>query len=262
MSKLIDMLERATAPTQTPMGFGPASRRGDQAPALAVIGRAFTSELEHDPGLAKVDVDAVLVELHAGARQDSVEAALDALDGRVWGLSLDERAGPEVVEAAKECGCDFLSLDEHGAPASLLSEEGLGKLVSVQGDVEERTAGAIRGLGFDGALYLPADALSPLTLGRLIAVQTVHRLFGDPFLVYASGELSKPELKELRDAGIAGIVMELSGVDAIARVRNDVRSLPRRRPRANQRRNVAPLVPSAQQGHEDTDDYDHGRLPG
>ena len=261
MSKLVDMLERATAPTQTPMGFGPASRRGDQAPALAVIGRALTSELEHDPGLAKADVDAVLVELHAGARQNSVEAAMDSLEGRIWGLSLDERAGSEVVAAAKERGCDFLVLDAFSAPASLLSEEDLGKLVSVQGDVEERTAGAIRGLGFDGALYLPADVLSPLTLGRLIAVQTVHRLFGDPFLVSASGELSQPELKELRDAGIAGIVVELSNVEAIARVRNDIWSLPRRRPRAKQRRNVAPLVPSAHQGHEEVD-YDDGRLPG
>ncbi len=261
MSKLIDMLERATAPSQTPMGFGPASRRGDQAPALAVIGRAFASEVEHDPDLAQADVDAVLVELHAGARQDSVEAAMDALEGRVWGLSLDERSGPEVVSAAKERGCDFLSLDELGAPASLLSEESLGKLVSLQGDVEERTAGAIRGLGFDGALYLPADVLSPLTLRRLIAVQTVHRLFGDPFLVYASGELSQPELKELRDAGIAGIVVELSGRDDIIRIRNDIRNLPRSRPRAKQRRNVAPLVPSAHPDHAEVDDYDDGRLP-
>ena len=243
------------------MGFGPASRRGDQAPALAVIGRAFASEFGHDPSIAKVDVDAVLVELHAGARQDSVEAAMDVLEGRVWGLSLDERAGPEVVAAAKERGCDFLSLDELGAPVSLLSEEGLGKLVSIQGDVEERTAGAIRGLGFDGALYLPADVLSPLTLGRLIAVQTVHRLFGDPFLVFASGELTQPELKELRDAGIAGIVVELSDADNVARMRDDIRNLPKRRPRAKQRRNVAPLAPSAQQAHEEVDDYGDGCLP-
>ena len=261
MSKLIELLERATAPSQTPMGFGPASRRGDQAPALAVIGHAFASEFEHDPGLAKADVDAVLVEMHSGALQDSFDAAMKALEGRVWGLSLDERAGQEVVLVAKERGCDFLSLDHFGAPASLLSEEGLGKLVAVEGDLDERTAGAIRGLGFDGALFLPEDDLSPLSLGRLIAVQLAHRLLGDPFLVYASGEMSQPELKELRDAGIAGIVVELSDADAIARIRNDIRNLPRSRPRANQRRNVVPLVPSVQPGHAEVDDYDDGRLP-
>ncbi len=261
MSKLIDMLERASSPSQTPMGFGPASRRADERPALATIGRVLSSELEQDAGLAQVDVDAVLVELHVGAQEDAVNTASDALDGRVWGLSVDERVSADVVAAARERGCDFLALDYSSAPASLLSEEDMGKLVAVQDDLDERTAGAIRSLSFDGALYHPHEGLSPLSLGRLVAVQRAHRLLGNPFLVSAIGELSKPDLKELRDAGIAGIVMELSGKDAIARTRENIRKLPRSRPSPRQRRNVAPLVPSTQAGQ--VDDYDdEGRLRG
>lgn len=263
MSKLIDMLERASSPSQTPMGFGPASRRADQRPALAVIGRVLSSELEQDPGLAQADVDAVLVELHVEAQEDAAHTAFDALDGKLWGLSVDERVGLEIVAAARERGCDFVALDTLGAPASLLSEDDLGKLVAVEGDLDERTAGAIRSLSFDGALYHPPESLSPLSLGRLIAVQRVHRLLGNPFLVGAFGELSKPDLKELRDAGIAGIVMELSGKDTIARTRESIRDLPRSRPRPRQRRNVAPLVPSVQPGQAEADDYDdEGRLRG
>ena len=261
MSKLIDMLERASSPSQTPMGFGPASRRADERPALAVIGRVSSSELEQDPGLAQADVDAVLVEVRVGANQDAVNAAFDALDGKLWGLGVDERVGAEVVAAARERGCDFVALDSNGALASLLSEEDLGKLVSVQDELDERTAGAIRSLAFDGALYHPQEGLSPLSLGRLIAVQRAHRLLGNPFLVSVSAELSQAELKELRDAGIAGIVMELTDADAIVKTRESIRGLPRSRPRARQRRNVAPLVPSTQAGQ--VDDYDdEGRVEG
>ena len=261
MSKLIDMLERASSPSQAPMGFGPASRRAEERPALAVIGRVSSSELERDTGLAQVDVGAVLVDLHVGAAEDGVNAAFDALDGCIWGLSVDDGVGAEVVAAAKERGCDFVALDSTGAPASLLSEEDLGKLVAVQGDLDERTAGAIRSLAFDGSLYHPQGGLSPLSLGRLIAVQRAHRLLGNPFLVSVSGELSQAELKELRDAGIAGIVMELTDAEAIARARESIRGLPRSRPKARQRRNVAPLVPSTQAGQ--VDDYDdEGRLGG
>ena len=254
MSKLIDMLERTSSPSQTPMGFGPASRRADRRPALAVVGRALSSDLEQDPGLARADVEAVLVEMRVGAGEDALNAAFDALKGCVWGLSVDERVGEEVVAAARERGCDFLVLDTAGAPASLLSEEDMGKLASVEDDLDERTAGAIRGLAFDGALYHPRDGLSPLSVGRLIAVQRAHRLLGNPFLVSALGELSKPELKELRDAGIAGVVMKLSDAEAIARTRESIRGLPRSR--ARQRRNVAPLVPSTQAGQFDAEDYD------
>ena len=261
MSKLIDMLERASSPSQTPMGFGPASRRADERPALAVIGRVSSSELGQDPGLAQADVEAVLVELHEGVGEDGVNAAFGALDGRIWGLGVDERVGAEVVAAARERGCDFVALDSNDAPASLLSEEDLGKLVSVQDELDERTAGAIRSLAFDGALYHPQEGLSPLSLGRLIAVQRAHRLLGNPFLVSVSPELSQAELKELRDAGIAGIVMELTDTDAIVRTRESIRGLPRSRPRARQRRNVAPLVPSTQAGQ--VDDYDdEGRVEG
>ena len=256
MSKLIEMLERASSPSQTPMGFGPASRRADERPALAIIGRALASELEADSGLAQADVEAVLVELHVRARQESLYAAFDALEGKLWGLSVDERVSLEIVEAARERGCDFVALDTLGAPASLLSEDDLGKLVTVEGDLDERTAAAIRSLSFDGALYHPPESLSPLTLGRLIGVQRAHRLLGNPFLVGAFGELSKPDLKELRDAGIAGIVMELSGQDAIASTRENIRNLPRSRPKPRQRRNVAPLVPSVQPGQAEVDDYD------
>ncbi len=256
MSKLIDMLERASSPSQTPMGFGPASRRADERPALAVVGRVLASDLEADSGLVGTGVEAVLVEVHVGARKESLDAAFDALDGKLWGLSVDERVGADVVEAARERGCDFVALDTLGAPASLLSEEDLGKLVTVEGDLDERTAGAIRSLSFDGALYHPQESLSPLSLGRLIAVQRAHRLLGNPFLVGAYGELSKPDLKELRDAGIAGIVVELSQSDAIAAMRESIRNLPRSRPRKNQRRNVAPLVPSVQPGQVEADDYD------
>ena len=248
MSKLIDMLERASSPTQAPMGFGPASRRADERPALAVIGCVLSSELEQDPGLGQADVEAVLVELHVGAGEDGLNAAFGALDGRIWGLSVDEGVGLEVVAAAKERGCDFLALDNRSAPASLLSEEDLGKLVVVEDELDERTAGAIRSLAFDGALYHPQEGLSPLSLGRLIAVQRAHRLLGNPFLVSVSAELSQAELKELRDAGIGGIVMQLTDAEAIARTRESIRGLPRSRPRARQRRNIAPLVPSAQGG--------------
>ena len=235
------------------MGFGPASRRGDPAPSLAVVGRASASELAANPDLAKADVDAVLVELAADA-----DGAQAALEGVVWGVSVGAGGGVEQVAAAKEAGCDFVALGADGAPASLLADEDLGKLIAVSGDLDEHAAGAIRGLDFDGALYALDGGLSPLSLARLIDVQRAHRLLGDPFLLAAPSELAQDDLRALRDAGVAGIVAPLADADAIARMRQSISELPPKRQRAQRRRDVMPLVPSSRASQQDEEDYDEG----
>ena len=257
MSKLIERLERTTTQSPQPMGFGPASRRGDTAPSLAVVGRASASELAANPDLAKAGVDAVLVVLDADAG-----GAQSALEGVVWGVGVGAGVGVgvgvEQVAAAKEAGCDFVALDADGAPASLLADEDLGKLIAVSGDLDEHAAGAIRGLDFDGALYALDGDLSPLSLARLIDVQRAHRLLGDPFLLAAPSELAQDDLRALRDAGVAGIVAPLADADAIARMRQSISELPPKRQRRKGRRDVMPLVPSSRASQQGEEDYDEG----
>ena len=105
-------------------------------------------------------------------------------------------------------------------------------------------AHAMRGLSIDGSMYSPEGDVLPLTVQRLIEIQQVHGLIGDPFVMSAPSELGASELEAFRNAGITGLLVELSALDAVAKTKEAIAKLPRRKHKTS-KGNIMPLVPSA-----------------
>ena len=82
MSKFIDKLEKVGLQLPTPLGFGTASKREEQPPAIMLVGKVTPDELAKTPGLADAKVDAFLVSL--GSWDEKVFDIIgDALGDRI-----------------------------------------------------------------------------------------------------------------------------------------------------------------------------------
>ena len=260
MSKFIDKLEKTALQLPTPLGFGAAARRGEQAPAIMLVGQATSRELTRKPSLADARVDAILVSPSTW-KDNTLDRIKNTLGDRLWGVRLDGGVSEEQIGASKERGCDFVVFDAGNAPASLLNDDDLGKLIAVDGELEEHAARAIRGLTIDGAVYSPDAEVLPLTVQRLIEIQKVHGLIGNPFMMAVPPELAPAELEALRNAGITALLVGLSELDAITSTKEAIDKLPRSRPKSKSGGGIMPLVPSSvvppSAGHEEEDDEDY-----
>ncbi len=259
MSKFIDKLGKTALQLPTPLGFGAAARRGEQAPAIMLVGQATSRELTKEPALAEARVDAILVS-PSSWKDNTLDRIKNALGDLLWGVRLEDGVSEAQLGASKDRGCDFVVFDAGSAPASLLSDDDLGKLIAVDGGLEEHAARAIRGLTIDGAVYSPEAEVLPLTVRRLIEIQKVHGLIGNPFVMAAPAELAPAELEALRNAGITALLVGLSELDAIARTKEAIDRLPRNRPKSKSGGGIMPLVPSSvappSSDREEEDDED------
>ena len=238
MSKLIDRLEKVGQHAPIPLGFSAASRRDEPAPEMVVIGRATSEDLAKKPDLAEANVYAILV---SGDRWEGrvFNRVTKSLRERVWGVAV---SGIDQDQAGKlqEKGCDFLVISAHDTAAGVLNNEELGKLLAVGPGLDEEVARAIQELPIDGALYSPEEPLLPLTVQKLIDVQIVRGLLDKSFVVAAPPDMGRTELQAFRDAGIGGLVVELSSTDAITRMNEAIADLPRRKTRPASRDAMVP----------------------
>lgn len=243
MSKFIDKLEKVGLQLPTPLGFGTASKREEQPPAIMLVGQVTPDELAKTPELADAKVDAFLVSI--GSWDEKVfDSIKDALGDRIWGVRVGGGINEEQAGLSKDKGCDYIVFDADNTPAAVLNDEDLGKLISVNQGLDEDVAHAMQGLSIDGAMYSPEGDVLPLTVQRLIEIQQIHGLTGDPFVMSAPSELGASELEAFRNAGITGLLVELSALDAVAKTKEAISNLPRRKHKAS-KGNIMPLVPFA-----------------
>ena len=239
MSKLIDRLEKLGEPAATPMGFGAASRSNEGPLSLLLIGATTLTELKKSPKLLDTKVDAVAVSVDL-----SEEGLADGLVGtdkdrdRLWGVRVNA-VSEDQAQQLKETGCDFLIFDAEDTDAAVLNDEELGKLLNVGHELDEEVGRAIQDLPIDGVLFSPQGDLLPLTVKKLIELKKVSGLVDKPLVIEAPSSLGQADLEALRDAGIGGLVVQLSEGDAIGALRESIAALPRRKPSSTPRPIVA-----------------------
>ena len=227
MSKLIEILEKVGQPTATSIGFGTSSRRDDPVPAIMLIGRVTPDELASQPGLADAQADAILVWLDAW-KEGSLDKVTDVLADRLWGARVSG-IDHDQVRQLEEKGCDFIVFEAENTAAAVLNDDTLGKFIAVGPDLAEDLARAIQELPIDGALLAPSEDLVPLTVDKLLNIELVRALIDGPFIVLAPPDLAPADLEAFRNAGITGLVIELSSPDAVGRTKEAIADLPRRK---------------------------------
>ena len=243
MSKLIEMLDKTTEASSSPLGFGAASGRTATNPPIVLIGQVASDEVTGSSSFADSKADAFLVTMTSldGNILDGIQKALK---DHLWGVRVGALS-EEQASQLKEKGCDFVVFDPENTAAAVLNDEELGSIIAVNADLDEETGGAITGLSLDAAIYAPGESLIPLTVQRLIEVQLVRDLVGKHFLISIPAGMTTSDLEALKNAGIAGMVMNLSSHEDIAKAKEAIDRIPHRRPKSRGRGRYSAQVPSA-----------------
>ena len=251
MSKFIEMLTKVDDQAPAPMGFGMRDRDRRSANALTIAGATAPSALAK----AKAAVETVDAVLLTSTDKDSktLEKAAAKLKDGLWGV----RGGAVSAERARhlaESGCDFIVFDAEGTSAALLDIEDLGKVITVRGNLDEDIARSIAGIPIDAVLFTPSALDLPLSVGALLAISRVRGLLDLPYIMTVSGAITGDDIAALRNAGIAGLVMDLSAADDIAATAEAMSNLPRRKNKPTRSSALVPRVAAAEAPHEHDDD--------
>lgn len=224
---------------QSPMGFGKASE-GSELKILPLV------------QLASVTAKSLKAAVDAGG-SFFVLPGNDVLDSKklpaglkkvTWGALLDE-ATDEKVAILKEKGCDFFIFPLSGTSVSILRDEDLGKVLTIDSDIDDRTVRAVGSLVVD-AVLAKVDVQGEVTLENLLTYTFIGSLTGDYFLVDLPHSWTDSVLEEFYDNGVTGVVLsfnEMEDAEDIIRLNDAIKNLPvRRRDRQKDRSPVSSLT--------------------
>jgi len=212
VSKLIDRLNQIAKGGAQPIGFRAASGRTKSSPMLLIAVAGSDGGIKE----AREHASAILFSNAAAAEKLSHDAG-----DLPWGVYI----GTDVDRLAKlkDKGCDFIVFNADDAPVSLLSDEGVGRMV-------ELTPGIADGLA-RSASQLPVDAVlvggdpAP-SVKRLLVCQHMSNMVGKPLIARAPADMSDDELRELWETGISGIAVDIDSRGKLAGLRAAIDRLP------------------------------------
>lgn len=238
MGDLLDKFERASKGTVQPLGFGGAAKREKVAPMLLLgavdAGDDAQAKLAIDTG-----VDAVIVSARGAAKKADVDKSIKAAKGLTVGVWVDEAAEKDPT------GADFQVFSSEATPIGSLSGENRTNVMQVVPELEDGLLKTIEHLPVDVFLVSLADA-DKLTVSQLMRLARVRGATSRWLLAHLGKLPTQAELEQLREAGVAGIVVDLAsqGADGLKECMAALLELPHEVPERNKHRNVATL-PSA-----------------
>ncbi len=211
MSRLIEKLKKVGDAGPARMGFGPASRQ-ESAPSILLIGRLSASALKKGQSLKKAPVDAVIISYNKG--DGPLSEAKEALDAILWGLWPASGSCTQAVDELKSNGGDFIIFSPEYAPAEILQEEQLGKILALGAVVDEDTARGLDALAVDAVVLKAPEGLIPLTVQKLIEIEASRCLVGKNVLMEVSSALGSKDLIAIRDLAVDGLIVDLENAKA------------------------------------------------
>ncbi|MBI2965507.1 MAG: hypothetical protein HYY34_04805 [Chloroflexi bacterium] len=262
MAKLTDRLQELGKASPGPLGFGRA-RVQKRTPAMLVIGEVnadAAAEVMARPGSEKVD--AVIVRLGDSARLP--DGLGETLTDMLWGAAVTSARGDDM-DALHKAGCDFFLVESLQAPAVVLREDDMARGFTVRLGITEEEARPLEDLPID-LLTLQSDpAWWPLTVERLIQLQSTVSMVSKHILLKVSACPPKADLPLIRDLPVEALVVDLAAIsdEQLSEIRSAVDELPPRKPRAE--KGMSPVLPRAgnqfraeEHEHEEDDDQDDG----
>jgi len=217
VSKLADLLKRATQAYARPMGFAPAQSR-KQALPMALIAE-----------LASGDAAAVEAALAAGAEavllpkgSDAGVAAARAAAGKApLGLIVSD-VSREAAAKAMADGADYLLLEETAVSGDVLTVDDVERLLQLDAAWPDSLMRGVEGLPLEGALYrLPAGAA--ITVHQLLQLRRAAGLAGKTLYVAVPAGVPGSSARALRDAGAVALLVPAA---AVAEFAEAIRALP------------------------------------
>jgi hypothetical protein len=218
----------------------------------------------HKAGCQVVASVAPEAALLSGAKDIQALKKLESVLSAVpWGIRSDALS----EEAAQECqdaGCDLVAFTLQDTAVSALASDDMARILCLDSGIDERQLRAIEPLPVDVILINVAAQTGPWTLDDLTAVTAISSRVGKYILVQVSRAPEKKELEALRNAGVHGLVLDVSTVssEALTDLKTALQAMPRPQPRRRDRgRAILPAsafpqseVPSEPEPDDDDDD--------
>ena len=237
MSKLLDKLDRVSEGRPQPLGFGPAAAR-EKSAAMLMVGSLRTGDNELADVAAKGGVDAILFTVGDRKKGDAVGQLSAPGSGIPWGVSLDAVTKEDLATLIDK-GCDFVVFGPTRTPASVLSEEGIGKVLQIDLSLDDRLARALNRLAIDAVLLAPTGREgSPLTVHQLMVYERLAGAAGKHLLAAVPPDFATEDLESLWGLGVRGLVVDLNVANPEQRlqeVQEAIRKLPATRKKSRER---------------------------
>lgn len=221
MSNFADRIRRVSRLETLPMGFGAGASR-KRTPSMLCLLRLSADKTDVAAEAAAKGADSVIFDSIDGAKLKEQAQKADSLLMGVW-LGAAERVS---VAAQREAGADFVVLEPESALAETLLEEGIGLVLALGQDTSDTSLRLLADLPLD-ALLVPAPA-APLTVARLLEVRRLAVLARTPLLMAVGRGIGASWLQALRDAGVAGVILDGEALDRLPDLRAAIDALPAR----------------------------------
>lgn len=226
MSRFLKRLEQISIAAPAPMGFGAV--RGQRTPGMALVGLVSK---DYSAGIAAV-VDlapdaALLTGAVNGAAMKQARQSLG--EATPWGVRVGSLTA-EDTKAYGDGGCDLLAFPLQSTALGAVASDSIARILSLEADIELERLRALDALPLD-ALLLPMTSITaPWTLGDLAAVAAVSRRVSKYILLEVSQPPGAAELVALRDAGVHGLVVDVSSAPSgsLAGLKAALLDMPRR----------------------------------
>ncbi len=257
MGQLLDKLEQASRGAAQPLGFGRGPARPKIAPLL-LLGAVDPGDSAQTQLAAEADLDAVIVLAAKPAKKADIDRAVKALKQTTVGV------WREQAQPGGHPGADFQVFSSEATPIGALGGEDRTNVMQIVPEADDSLLRTIEHLPVDAFLVSLADADS-LTVRQLMRLGRVRGVTSRWLLAQLSTLPAKDELEQLREVGVAGIVIGLAGRAAaeLSACREALLALPHQPPERQRRRSTAtlpspsaPAAPERRRREPDPDDDD------
>lgn len=223
------------------MGFGTASRA--RLPTMLLAGLALDRWTERASQASSQGIDAlILVSSHGTPHERDVQEAVAAAGEVICGVQVDQTER-DNTNPLRQAGIDFVVFEAERTTAATLLGESLGYVLHLNQELSDIYLRTLENLPLD-AILVPWPE-GPLTVRAQMEFRRIAGLSRTPLIVAVSRPPDASELQCLRDAGAAGVALDLSqqgATEALLALRQAIDSLPPRRRRRQER--AEPLLPT------------------
>jgi len=240
MSKFIDRLNRVTHTAPQPIGFRTA--QAEAPPVMQLIAR-LTGDGDPKPARLKA-ADACLATVTAvtsGATR--IKKLAKDMPDIVWGAQLEGASRNDLEKTAK-MGDDFVLFAASGTPASTPAEDGPAIVLEIDAATSDTLLRTVNDAAVDAVLVSDGErGEGPISWLGMLRLQRVAKLVSLPLLVATPAAIGGGELRVLSEAGVAGIVVDISvgdAADLLAELRKTIAGLP---PPVSRKRRAEAVLP-------------------
>jgi hypothetical protein len=210
MSKLIDKFNKAAQSSPQPMGFR-TNRIAPSEPGMILIAAAGIAEIEKS-GRDIDNAGAVLLRLDQAKLGDkATRKIIDSLLKIPWGLYLED-TGEADAAAITDAGVDFIVFPPSGRVWTPPEGSKMGRILEVESSLDDGLIRAANSLPVDAVLITDTFEAGSLFWHQLMIYQHMNNLISRPLIVNAPAGVTGTEIKALSEAGVDGIIVDVSGM--------------------------------------------------